>query len=332
MSKAMMNSSAVSPMTWLRRHSTQAAAYSGLILCIIFFTLLTPLVGNGESIWSAAKLDTLMRNVIVLALMSVGAVFVYSLGAMDISIGKQVGLYATLTVVLGNATGSLLWGILLSLVISAVIACINGAAGEVLHIHPIVSSLVFMMVLSGISSIAYNSLGSRNVALTTVNVGLFKQTWFMLIVLVAEVLLVTYLFNFTKLGKNAKAIGANPVSARQSGISLIRYKIIAYVIMGVCVVLASLFQMGYTASASDSTGTGFEMNVMVALILGGMPLNGGMRSSVSCAVVGSFTYALLDVGLPMLGVQPNQVFVIKALLFLVVVVLICRKKNGILPR
>lgn len=318
-------------MTWLKKHSAQVAAYSGLALCIVFFTILTPIFG--ESIWSAAKIKTLMQNVIVLALMSVGATFVYSLGSMDISIGRQVGLYATLTVIIGNATGSLLWGILLSLVISVVISAINGAAGEVLNIHPVISSLVFQMVISGVSSVMYNSLGSRNVALmNSIDVSIFRQTWFMILALVIEVLIVGYLFNFTKLGKNAKAIGANPTAARQSGINLVQYKVYAYIIMGVCVVLAALFQMGYTASASDSTGTGFEMNVMVALILGGMPLSGGMRSKVSCAIVGSFTYALLSVGLPMLGVAANQVFVIKAVLFLIVVVLTCRKKSGVLPR
>lgn len=318
-------------MTWLKKHSAQVAAYSGLALCVVFFTILTPIFG--ESIWSAAKIKTLMQNVIVLALMSVGATFVYSLGSMDISIGRQVGLYATLVVIIGNATGSLLWGILLSLVISVVISSINGAAGEVLNIHPVISSLVFQMVISGVSSVMYNSLGSRNVALiNTIDVSIFRQTWFMILALIIEVLIVGYLFNFTKLGKNAKAIGANPTAARQSGINLVQYKVYAYIIMGVCVVLAALFQMGYTASASDSTGTGFEMNVMVALILGGMPLSGGMRSKVSCAIVGSFTYALLSVGLPMLGVAANQVFVIKAVLFLIVVVLTCRKKIGILPR
>ena len=318
-------------MTWLKKHSAQVAAYSGLALCVVFFTILTPIFG--ESIWSAAKIKTLMQNVIVLALMSVGATFVYSLGSMDISIGRQVGLYATLVVIIGNATGSLLWGILLSLVISVVISAINGAAGEVLNIHPVISSLVFQMVISGVSSVMYNSLGSRNVALmNTLDVSIFHQTWFMILALVIEVLIVGYLFNFTKLGKNAKAIGANPTAARQSGINLVQYKVYAYIIMGVCVVLAALFQMGYTASASDSTGTGFEMNVMVALILGGMPLSGGMKSKVSCAIVGSFTYALLSVGLPMLGVAANQVFVIKAVLFLIVVVLTCRKKTGILPR
>jgi len=217
-------------------------------------------------------------------------------------------------------------------VIAVVIGLANGATGQLLRIHPVISSVVFMMVLSGISSITYNSLGSRNVGLTSIDHHIFKETWLMVLVLVIEIIVITYLFNRTKYGKYAKAIGANAVAAEQSGINLLKYKVIPYVIMGVCVVLASLFQMGFTGSASDSTGTGFEMNVIVALVLGGMPLNGGMRSKVSCAVVGSFTLALLTSGLPMIGVKPNQVFLIKAIIFLVVVLITCRKKNGTLPR
>ena len=317
-------------LNWVKLHKHEIAAYCGLIFCIILFSVVPPL--KGKSIWTAKKLADLISNVIVMALMSVGAVFVYSLGCMDVSIGKQVGLYATLIVVLGNKTGSLLPGILLSVVIAIIISAANGAIGELLHIHPVVSSVVFMMILGGVSTITYNSLGSRNVAFKTIDHHIFKETWLMLVVLIVEIVVVTYLFNYTKFGKYAKSIGANPVAAQQSGINIVKYKIIAYIIMGICVVVASLFQMGYTGSASDSTGTGFEMNVMVALILGGMPLNGGMRSKVSCAVVGSFTLALLTVGLPMIGVKPNQVFIIKAIIFLIVVLITCRKKNGPLPK
>ena len=317
-------------LNWVKVHKSEIAAYCGLIFCIILFSVVPPL--RGKSIWTAKKLADLISNVIVMALMSVGAVFVYALGSMDVSIGKQVGVYATLIVVLGNKTGSLLPGILLSVLIAIIIGALNGAIGELLHIHPVVSSVVFMMILGGVSTITYNSLGSRNVALKTIDHHIFKETWLMLLVLIVEIIVVTYLFNYTKFGKYAKAIGANPTAAQQSGINLVKYKVIAYIIMGVCVVVASLFQMGYTGSASDSTGTGFEMNVMVALILGGMPLNGGMRSKVSCAVVGSFTLALLTVGLPMIGVKPNQVFIIKAIIFLIVVLITCRKKNGTLPR
>lgn len=317
-------------LRWIKLHGSEFGAYCGLLFCIVVFSVVPPL--RGQSIWSAAKLETLISSVIVMALLSVGAVFIYALGNMDVSIGKQVGLYATLIVVLGNATGSLLPGILVSIVIAIIIGAANGAIGELLHIHPVVSSVAFMMVLSGISTVTYNALGSRNVALKTIDYHLFKNPWIMVVALVVEIVIVGYLFNFTKFGKYAKAIGANATAAQQSGISLVKYKVIAYVILGFCVVLASLFQMGYTGSASDSTGTGFEMNVMVALILGGMPLNGGMRSKISCAVVGAFTLGLLTVGLPMIGVKPNQVFIIKAVIFLIVVLITCRKKNGTLPR
>ena len=315
---------------WFRTHGSTLAGYGGVLFCIIFFSITTPLFG--ESIWSASKLATLISDVIVLAILSVGAVFVYSLGSMDISIGKQVGLYATIIVAVTNSTGSIFLGIIICLAISIVIGIVNGATGELLHIHSVVSSLVFMMVLGGISTLIYNNMGSRNVALKNFDHHIFKNVWLMVAVLVVEVLIVSFLFNFTKFGKNAKAIGANPVAAEQSGINLVKYKIIAYVIMGIFVVVAAIFQMGYTGSASDSTGTGFEMNVMVALILGGMPLSGGMKSRVSCAVLGSFTFSLLNVGLPMIGIPVNTVNFIKAIIFIIVVLITCRKSRGVLPR
>lgn len=304
--------------------------FGGLAFCIVFFSVLTPLFG--QSIWSAEKLDTLITDVIVTALLSVGAVFVYALGNIDISTGKQVGLYATLMVTLQQQTGSLIWGILLSLAIAVVIAIINAATGELLHIYAIIPSVVIMFILSGLSTIIYSTLGRRSISLYNYDYSIFKEPWLMVAVLAVETLLVAFMFNDTRLGKYTKAIGANAVVARQSGANIIRCKIMAYVVMGVCTVAASLFQMGYTGSASDSTGTGFELNVMIALILGGMPLSGGMRSRVSSALIGAVTFSLLNVGLPLIGVPVNLTFMIKALIFIIVVLITCRKRSGVIPR
>lgn len=317
-------------ISYLKHHKTGLSAYGGLVVCLIIFSVIPPFLG--QSLWSADKLSTLMADVIVTAIMSVGAVFVYALGNMDISVGAQIRIYATLIVLLGNTTGSLVPGILLSVVLAVIMGALDGAAGQLLRIHPVVPSLVIMMVFQGLSSIIYTKLGSRNIVLRSIDYSAFKNPVVMIVVLVIEVLIVTYLFNYTKYGKNAKAIGANPLAAEQSGINLLKYKVICYMIMGVCVAVAAVFQMGYTGSASDSTGTGFEMNVMIALILGGMPLSGGMRSKVSCAVIGSFTFSLLDVGLPLIGISASATFLVKAIIFIVVVLITCRKKGGILPR
>lgn len=315
---------------WIKGHITDLAAYLGLLFCIVFFGITTSMAG--ESIFSGSKLSTLMADVIVTALMAVGAAFIYTLGNMDISIGKQIGLYSTILVLLGNKIGSLLPAILICLVIAVVIGVINGAAGELLHMYSVISSVVFMMILSGLSTIIYSTIGSRNIALKGVDTSIFRSPVMMAAALVIEVLVIGYFYNFTKFGKYAKAIGANKTAAEQSGVNVVMYKIIPYVFLAVCLVVASLFQMGYTAAASDSTGTGFEMNVMVALILGGMPLKGGMKSKISCAVVGSFTFALLDVGLPIIGVPSRATFIAKAVIFLIVVLITCREQKGELPR
>ena len=298
-------------------------SYSGLLFCIILFTIVTPL--TGQSIWSPEKLSTLMSDVIVTALMSVGAVFIYSLGNIDISIGKQIGLYSTILVLTGNATGSLLPGILLCILLSIVIAVINGASGPVFKIISIIPSVVVMQILSGIIMIIYSDLGTRSISLKTIDYSFFKSPIVMVAVLVIEIILAVYFFNFT-------AIGANKTTAMQSGISIVKYRIYAYIIAGMGFVLAALFQMGYTGSASDSTGTGFHMNVMIAIILGGMPVSGGMRSRISAAVVGAFTFSILDVGLPLVGLPTRMTFIIKATIFLIVVLLTSRKKYGALPK
>ena len=300
--------------------------FGGLVFCVVFFSILTPL--RGQSIWSPEKLATLVSDVIVLALLSVGAVFVYALGNIDISTGKQVGLYATLMVVFQQMTGSLLWGVLLAVVI----AVINAAAGELLHIFAIIPSVVFMFILSGVSTVVYSNLGRRSISLYDYDYSIFKNPWLMLVMLVVESLLVAFAFNRMKMGKYVKAIGANAAAAEQSGANIIKYKILAYIVMGVCTVAAALFQMGYTGSASDSTGTGLEMNVMIALILGGMPLSGGMKSRVSSAIVGAVTFSLLNVGLPLIGVPTEFTFMVKAVIFVVVVLITCRKRGGVIPR
>lgn len=313
------------------KNAAMIASYGGLIFCIVLFTIVTPL--KGESIWSPTKLATLMSDVIVTALMSVGAVFIYALGNLDISIGKQIGLYAAIMVTVGNLTGSLIPGILLCIVLSVVIAVINGASGPLLNIIPIIPSVVVMQILSGIITVIFATLGTRSITLKTIDYSIFKSPVLMLVVLVIEVAVAGFLFNYTAIGKQARMLGANKVSASQSGVSTVKVRVLCYIIAGICFVVAAIFQMGYTGSASDSTGTGFEMNIMVALILGGMPISGGMRSRISAAVVGAFTFSLLDVGLPMVGLPTRMTFIVKAIVFLVVVLITSRsKKSNVLPK
>jgi ribose transport system permease protein len=142
------------------------------------------------------------------------------------------------------------------------------------------------------------------------------------------------LFSFTKLGKQAKAIGDNPLSARQSGANVNLIKMLCYIVAGVCVGLASVFALARVGSVSENMGSGREMDVLIALILGGMNLSGGSKSRISSAVIGSITYVVLSNGLSLSGVATQYISIVKCVLFILIVLLTLRHSRNIreLPR
>lgn len=150
-------------------------------------------------------------------------------------------------------------------------------------------------------------------------------------ILVALVL--GYLFRFTALGKSARSVGANPACAVENGILPFRTQMLCYLVLGVTVGIAAAFIWANTKTITRASGMGYEMDVMIALILGGMSLNGGMRSRFSSALIGSFTYIILQNGLLLSSfLQYNQVDMAKAIIFIVMIIITCREKGNLLPK
>ena len=161
---------------------------------------------------------------------------------------------------------------------------------------------------------------------------LFKGTGFMLFMIIVVALISIYLYNYTQLGEIVKSIGANEKATQYSGINTTKWKVLAYAFFGICIALGAFLLTARTGAAGKGTGTGYAMDIMVALLLGGMPLSGGMKSRISSALIGSFTYVILSNGLILSGVDTKTVYIIKAFVFIAVILITCRKKEGVLPR
>ena len=298
--------------------------YLGLILTVIVFYFTT-----GGKIFNAYNQRILIQQTIALSLICIGGVFTYTLGGLDVSLGASLGLCTLIEATVINATGSLLLGFVLAILLAVSFGVFNGYASIKLHLPTIVTSLFLMFIGNGVQTLI--TLQTDTIK-ANYNFALFKDKNFQIAVLAGVFLVALYLYRFTRIGKNLRAMGANKKCAAQAGVSLVKYQLIAYVIIGVCIAISSLFVLGRTGSSSRVTGAGYHMDVMVALILGGMPLSGGMKSRLSAAIIGPFTYTLLSNGLTLSGVLVSQVPIIKALIFFAIVVLTCRKKGLVLPR
>jgi ribose transport system permease protein len=128
-----------------------------------------------------------------------------------------------------------------------------------------------------------------------------------------------YTFNYTKLGKYCKVVGAGETAANFSGIPVKKIKILAFCISGLLCGLAAFLTILRTGAATAQTGNLFETDILTALVLGGMPLTGGTNSKMQSAVVGGLMLAILSNGLLLCGIDSTLQQGIKGIIFLAAV-------------
>lgn len=310
----------------IQHHTADLVSILGLAVVIVIFTITT-----GSQLYSEYNLYIIVQQSITLTVAAIGAVFIYALGNMDISIGSALGVSCILETLILNATGNIFYAILASLGVTIFFGLVNSLVSTWLRLPMIITSLFLMFLGQGVQLMICEKT-SASILIEGFDFTLWKDTNFQLAIIVVIFLIAGFLFKYTLIGKYTRAIGENETCAVQSGVNTTRYRAIAFMIMAVCVTIGSIFLISRTASAGRTTGAGFQMDVMIALILGGMPLSGGMRSRMLSAPIGSITYVLLSNGLTLSGVPVKYVAFAKALLFIIVIIVSSRQKGNLAPR
>lgn len=316
---------------FVKKHVYDIAAYAGLAVTFILF-----LIFSGDKL--SYNMATVLQAAAAYSIIALGAVFVYSMGFMDVSVGQQVGVYAILMIMITNRMGGTVTGVIVSFLVILLLALIcgafNGAVAVWLKLPSIVTSLFLMFFFTGAQLLLMESTGTNSISIKAQIKPADRNLYNLVLVIaiIAVALVVTYFFQFTKLGKYTRGIGANETATAQSGVNTTKWKVIAYMAFGVCVAIGSFIMLMRTGSAGKGTGSGYAMDIMICLILGGMPLSGGMKSKVSSALIGTFTYVLLTNDLTTMGVSLNLINFVKAVIFISIIFVTCRKKDTVLPR
>ena len=291
-------------------------------LLVLFAVLCILVKSNGF------RLDIYLKKIlnegVVLAVVATGAIFIYSLGSFDISLGASTLFSATLGVMAYNATES--FPIMIAVIFGVAIGCslLSSVLASVFHIPVFVTTVAMMSVLTAVASqiISVNGGALGGIGIPSALVKPLDNIHFKLIMLLSYAALCIFVFNFTKIGRRLKFLGGNPNCAKLSGIRVDRYAIVAFVMAGIGVGLGAFLTLVYTPSVTATTAGGIGMNVIVAIVFGGMPISGGPRSRIYSALMGGFSYILLNNILKMLisgnaGYGISQI--VSAVFFLAVV-------------
>ncbi len=278
----------------------------GLIFVFILFNLLTG--------WRMMNnLSLVMSQAYVLLISATGVFFIMTVGGLDFSQGSILGLSSIVVCFLSKINLPL--AVLGGIATGALIGGINGFFYVNRKIQSFIVTICTMFLLRGvIKYLTTNAPVTGAAGLILLDNAAFKAA------LAAAVLMIAFLvFRFTKFGRYLKAIGAGEKAAMFAGIRTDRMKLLLYVLAGALTGFAAFINVIKVGSVTSSGGSQLETQILIALVLGGMPISGGAKVRFENIVVGSLLYVILSSGLNMMGFSTQLMQLIQGIVFLVFV-------------
>lgn len=305
------------------------APYAGLVLVILFY--LWAMSREGLAVdW--IRIRSIAGNIIVTAVVAVGAVYAFSCGAIDMSMSGSVCLTAIIGALVCRATGSVPAAFAACIASALALGLLKGTLAILMHVPVFIVTIVGGTVFSALGAVLMGTETTLSLSEyfdTTANGVVITGVLMLLILYLAALVL----FNYTAFGKSAKLLGGNPRSAIQSGIRADRIMLKAFLVGGLAVGLAAVFVILQTKTVTQATGGSIGNDMMVAVVLGGMPISGGSKSKISAAMVGASTITILNTALTVLGLTVGYIQIVRGVLFLIVVFVTSMSYRGkLLPR
>ena len=255
----------------------------------------------------------------------------FAIGSFDLSLGANMLVSAAMGAAVYNATESLALMLLACVAACVALSLVNAALASVFNLPVFVMTIAMMSVFTALATLIISNVDANGIDTRlsrpsnpdNVYYQVIGNMWFQLAMLVIFVLLCGFLFNFMKMGRRQKFIGGNPMCARLTGIAPLGITIFSFTVAGVGWGLAAYFTILQDVSISTSSGSGVGMNMLIAIVFGGMAISGGPRTKALAAFIGGFSMAFLDQFMTLLLLDTNTgsavTQVVKAVLFLTVV-------------
>ena len=299
-----------------------------LVVLLVIIVLFAFFCIKSEAFRQYSTILSILDYSYYITFMAIGVTFALITGGNDLSIGTGMVCYALIggyvVTKLGMPVGV---GMLVTVICGLLMGVLNGVLVAILEIPPFIATLCTMMIARGLGPIAAESM-----SVTCPQAGtpqgwfrsLFKITigdtkypmGFLWIVLL--VILMTIILNKTRIGRYIIAIGSNKEATRLSGVNVIKWHILAYVICGFFTGLAGIAYAATFQAVAPGTGAGLELDAICGAIIGGTSMKGGSGSIVG-TLLGVFVMSMLKTGLPYIGQQANMQQIITGIVLIVAV-------------
>ena len=259
----------------------------GIALLIVVVVLATTL--NNSHFLDAASVQQLLSGAALFALLGVGETLVIVTRNVDLSVGSVLGLSAYVVGDMFKFHHIPVWsGFVVGIVVGAVAGAVNGFVVTVLRVPSLVVTLGMLYVIRGIDGILVNGnqIDPQYIPNAFTEVGyknLFGIPWLAIIVAVV-VVIAGYAMRTFRSSRDLYAIGSNPDAAALAGIPIARRVFSAFVISGTLAGFGGALFLAVHTQINNNGGSGYELTVVAAAVVGGVAIFGGSGTVVGAAL------------------------------------------------
>lgn len=291
-------------------------AFLALIILVVGISIVSPEFRTGNNFLS------LLRQSSINGLIAFGMTGVILTGGIDLSVGSVLALTTALCA--GLITAGIPAGIamLAAVILGAVFGLVSGFMVTKGRLQPFIATLITMTVYRGVTMIytdgkPISGLGDSFI-LKFIGKGTIFGIPFPAILFLVIFGVLFFVYNKTTLGRRVYATGSNSKCAQLVGVNIDRTKLFVYGLSGVLSALAGLILLSRLNSAQPTLGSGYELDAIASVALGGTSMNGG-RGKITGTLIGVLIIAVLNNGLNILGVSSYYQDVVKGIVILVAV-------------
>ena len=271
---------------------------------------------------TGVNIINIVRQTSIYGIMAVGMTFVIITGGIDLSVGSLLAVSGAACAGMLRAGFSPFAAVLGTLAVGTLFGLINGVIINAGKITPFVVTLGMMSIARGITMIYTKGypISGFDAGFRKIGGGAFLGIPVPIMMFVVSAAAAWVILTQTRLGRYTYAIGGNEETVRFSGINAPFFKTIIYGISGLTAAVSSLILTSRLNSAEPIAGTGYELDVIAAVVIGGTSLSGG-RGAIWGTFVGALLIGVINNGMNLLGISAYFQLVVKGLIIIGAVLL-----------
>ena len=273
--------------------------FAAFVVLFVFFTI----VSKGKMV-SAYSLKMLLEQSILTIITACGVLFVVAQGSIDLSVGVNVALSGVVGMHIATVTGQGWLMIPCSMAIGLIVGLFNGFIVSKCHVPSFTLSIAMLIGVRGVVNYIQTVIGIEYIPESMLFV---TTSAFRIIAFIVIVLIVLFVFEFTRVGRYSQAIGENETAARFVGIPVDKMKILVFAIAGLMAGIGAVFSMATVGGTTMTMGAFLEMKVAMAIFFGGVLVTGGSSARFYKVILGSLSITVIVYGLSLIGMSDSQI-------------------------